>query len=135
MAERPDRRKDAAYRLFEFEHERVKAVREDPEQNCGRWTPAPPCETGSLVTGSGDQRLFERRGAFAHFVQRRHAQCLHAERDGDLANFMRAGPLDDELANLVGHGHHLDDGDAAGVAGVFAALTAPATVERHTFKT
>ena len=47
---------------------------------------------------------------------------------------MRAGPLDDELANLVGHGHHLDDGDAAGVAGVFAALTAPATVERHTFK-
>src|SRR5204862_3087638 len=45
---------------------------------------------------------------------------------------MRAGPLDDELANLVRNAHYLDDGGATEVAGVFAAVAAAPAIERHT---
>src|SRR5947208_15302711 len=81
----------------------------------GRWR-GPPAG-GRSIAGGGEQGLFEGRDAFAHFVQRRHAKRFHAEGDGDLANFVGAGPLDDQSTNLIRHGHHLDDGAAAGVTG------------------
>src|SRR5438477_2096278 len=43
---------------------------------------------------------------------------------------MSAGSLDDEPANLVRHGHHLDNGATAGVSAIFAPLAAAPPIKR-----
>ena len=55
---------------------------------------------------------------------------FHALLDGELADFLRAGALDDQFADFIGHGHGFDDGQAAGVAGILAALAAAPAIER-----
>src|SRR5436190_12243337 len=74
------------------------------------------------VAGGDDQRLFERGDAFADFFERDHAERFHSQRDGDLADFVRAGPLNDEPADVVGHAHGFNDGQASGVTGIFAPI-------------
>src|SRR5919112_3282663 len=49
------------------------------------------------------------------------AQRAHALRDGNLADFVRRGALDREVADLVAHGHHLVEPRPALVAGPAAA--------------
>src|SRR5438034_2717889 len=75
-----------------------------------------------LVAGSDVWRLFERGDAFADFFERDHAELFHSQRDGDLADFVRAGPLNDEPADVVGHAHGFNDGQASGVTGIFAPI-------------
>ena len=48
------------------------------------------------------EHLFESRDAFAHAVQRDHAEGAHALADGDLAHFAGIGARDDQFADFVG---------------------------------
>src|SRR5581483_3733051 len=82
------------------------------------------------MRGGEDEHLFEGGDAVADAVQGHHAQGAHALADGDLAHLAGIGAGDDELANFIAHGHGLDDGETAGVAGVFASFTTASTMER-----
>ncbi len=78
-----------------------------------------------------DEDLFQGGNAFAGAVEADHAERFHSLVDGDLAHFARAGAGDDEFADLVGDGHGFDDGHAAGVTGIFAAVAAASAVKLH----
>src|SRR5881394_2750104 len=80
------------------------------------------------VAGGNDQRLFERGHAFADFFERDHAECFHAQRDGDFADLVGAGTLDDEPADVISHAHGFNNSQASGVAGVLAPIAAATAV-------
>src|SRR3954468_12654361 len=72
--------------------------------------------------------LGERGLAVAHLGDAVLAQSAHALLDGDSADLVGRGALDDEPPDLGGHGHDLEQADAAAVAGA-AAARAPLGLE------
>src|SRR5882724_2269068 len=83
----------------------------------------------------GEQHdLFEGGNALSDTVKGGHAEGAHALADGDLAHLAGVGAGDNELADFVGNGHGLDDGQTSGVTRIFAALAAATAIQSDAFK-
>src|ERR1039457_1644240 len=87
-----------------------------------------------LERRGGDENLFKRGDAIAGAVEGDHAEGSHSLIDGELAHFAGTGAGDDEFADLVADGHDFDYGQATGIAGIFAAVTAMSTKELNSSK-
>lgn len=82
-----------------------------------------------LKDGSGEEDLFQGGDPIASAVKGDHTESAHAAGDSDLTDFVGAGALNDEASDLIGDGHGFNDGEASGIACIFAAFTAATAVE------
>ena len=82
-----------------------------------------------LVCRSHDQHLFQRRDAIPRAVQGYHAQRPHPLANGNFAHLAGIGAGDDQLTDFIRDRHCFDNGHAAGIPGIFAAIAPAPAIE------